>query len=627
MIRRLTAAGLGALITLGVIGVAGVGAARALPIAPVPTLNVSVISVTNYALPEQYLAQRQLDDFVCEERQALPARSATRLAALAKAEASLKAIASPAALRTFRNSPIYTSKPQLEGAMALSMLNGSVPAALAASLRLARLSQDPRHLINAAVLLLAIRAYPEAADLLAWAKDRPLGLMAGVDGTAAWQSAMGGVLLAYGQFPEAKSAYESALAREPLMATARQGIARSLNCTGEQYLATKWQARSASVVDPLPLMVDDVVEDGEEPRWSATPRPAMLDLAAGKKGPAFLPFMPPQGPDLARGEYSVPVATKWDAYNTRNAMGVQLPFPELTPAQEALDEYLGLSIGDDPVLQDLDKRSTALGEELVAISERSSCPAVDEFAAYWRWIGDNYRVAIQVADRMHLIYTAAAATTGDPALNAYYNAYADYMVDFVYQQFLFGLMAYAAEAENDAFLVHLNDDARERGDPPIDSNCRASFRNGSTGGTYVDDGPRGKGQDASPCSALGSFAKKDILDLALPIPGAPVKPKLKINCEAISLSAKFGSIGGPFAEMGLFGGFSYEWFTNDVVINIGAYAELGPLKLKTGPQIRIGADADGNFGIKDATFIKPGLAIPQIARAGTARGTTYLLVS
>jgi hypothetical protein len=38
-------------------------------------------------------------------------------------------------------------------------------------------------------------------------------------------------------------------------------------------------------------------------------------------------------------------------------------------------------------------------------------------------------------------------------------------------------------------------------------------------------------------------------------------------------------------------------------------------------------DANGNFGIKDATFVtKPGLRPPKSAPAAT-RGTTYVLIS
>lgn len=622
MLRRSAVIGLVAAVVLGV-----ASPALALPLAPVPGTDTWVASITNYIVPDQYAAEDELAEFICEERRELPARSSSRTAALDKATALLRELAPARAMTAFEKSPIYRSKPQLEATMALGTMNGSLPAALAASLRLARLSQDPRHLINSAVLLQQADAPESAADLLAWAKERPLGMMAGVDGTAAWQSAMGGVLLQYGRFPEAQKAYEAALAREPLMATARQGIARALNCMGQAFLATKWQGRSMSIVDPLPLMADDPVEPEEPPMWSAKPRIGILDLTAGKAGPSFLPFTPPKGPDIRRGQYSGPVLTTWGEYMERNAMGTQAPFPELTPAQKALDDYLSLAIAHDPVLKDLEKESLALGEELDSIGPNSTCPAVDDFGAYWQWLGKNHRVTVKTADRVHLIATAAAAATGDPVLNTFYNAYADYLVDLVYQNYLFALAAYAGEAENQAEIVRLNDDQRQRGEPLIDSKCKTSFLNGSESGTYVADGPQGKGQDASPCSALGPLAKKDIIDISLPIPGAPVKPKLKVTCEKISLSAKFASVGGPYAEMGLFASVDYEWFTGDIVLTAGAFAELGPLNVKAGPQLRLGTDSNGNFGIKDSTYVvKPGIKPPKSARAET-RGTTYLLIS
>ncbi|MFM1966036.1 MAG: hypothetical protein RL134_1761 [Actinomycetota bacterium] len=615
------------LTVIGAISLATTAPASALPLAPVPDNDSWVSSATNYAIPEQYLAEDALDDFACEERRELPRRSATRAAALVQAKKRLTLVAPVPALRKFQASPIYGSRAQLEGVMALGTINGSLPAALAAALRLASLNSDPRHLINAAVLLQAMGFPDTAADLLAWAKQRPLGEMAGVDGQAAWHSATGGVLLAYGQFPEAKVAYETALAREPLMATARQGIARALHCMGDTFLASKWQGRSMAVVDPLPLMSDESVDPGEAPRWVAVPRKDMIDLTAGKGGPAFLEFTPPQGPNLARGEYSVPVFARWGEYVDRTALGVPRPMPELTPAQKALDDYLTFALGDDPILSALESETERLGAELEELATRSSCVAVDEFGAYWTWIRNNYEVTTKTADRIHIIVTAAAAATGDVELNAYYNAYADYLVDVVYQGFLFGLAGYAAEAENHAEIVRINDDARDRGDPLVDSHCKATFRNGTPGGTYTPDGPKGTGQDASPCSALGPLRKKDIIDVSLPIPGAPVKPKLTINCEEIGLSAKFASVGGPFAEIGLFGGVKYEWFTGDIVLSVGSFAELGPLKVKSGPQLRLGMDANGNFGIKDATFVtKPGLRPPKSAPAAT-RGTTYVLIS
>lgn len=625
MKTRLATGGLVAALCLGI-----ASPAHAVPLAPVPGSDTYVASITNYVVPQQHLAESELDDFFCEDRRALPPRSASRQAALDKATARLRTLAPARALRALQQSPLYGSKPQLEGAMALATMNGSLPAALAASLRLAQLSMEPRHLINAAVLLHGMGDLEAPADLLAWAKERPLGMMAGVDGTAAWQSAMGAVLLTYGQFPEAQAAYEAALAREPLMATARQGIARALHCMGQEFLASKWQGRSMSSLDPLALMSDDPVEPGEEPRWSARPRWGVLDLAAGKPGPQFLPFTPPAGPDLKRGQYSVPVVRKWGEYSERTAQGTTVPMPPLTAAQVALDEHLSESLLHDPVLQDLEGQFTALEGQLLALGETSSCPAVDRFDGYWKWIGDNYALVTQAADRYHVIITAAAAATGDVQLNAYYNSYADLMVDLVYQNFLFGLWGYAGQAENDAEIVRSNDEMRQIGEPLIDSHCHASFINGSTSGTYKDDGPKGKGQKPSPCSALGPFAKKDFIDISLPIPGAPVKPKLKINCESISLSAKFASVGGPYAELGLFGGVSFEWFSGDIVLSAGAYAELGPLKVKAGPQLRLGTDSQGAFGVKDFRYVtKPSLKPPSSAQASSpaTRGTTYLLIS
>lgn len=600
--------------------------AQALPVLPVPDTGESVVSSTHYVIPEQYLARKALEDFRCEARQQLPPRSATRQIALDRAQARLRTLVSPQALRAFRASPLQRSKPQLEGAMALATMNGSLGAAAAASLRLAQLSKQPRHMINAAVLLQMMQSADIAADLLAWAKQEPLGRMAGVDGTAAWQSAMGAVLLSYGQFPEARTAYEAALAREPLLAMARQGVARALYCQGEEFLATKWQGRSATVLDPVALIADDLVEPGDPPSWTASARPGLLDVSAGKRGPRFLPFTVPEGPDIPMGQYSQAVLKQWAESLVKTSE--DLDVPEMSYTQHLLDSYLRETIYTDPVLAGLAKRTRDLSEELPAILGQSMCGTVDYFDDFWEWMSDNYEVMVQTADRMHVIMTSAAAATGDPKLNAYYNDDADRMVESIYQGFLQGLFAYSGEAENHAQVVRYNDDARKRNDPIPFPDCHTSFLGGSKSGEYTKDGPNGTGERANPCSRYGPLAKVNVVNIELPIPGAPVKPKLAINCESVSLSAKFASVGLPFAELGLFGGASYEWFTGDIVLSAGGYAELGPLKVNAGPQLRMGLNAEGDFVVKDFSYVtKPGFNPPPKSGRASAVGTTYLVMS
>lgn len=597
--------------------------ANALPIAPVPGTDVSVVSATNYVVPDQFEADKALADFSCFDAYPLPARSASLEIALGRADKVLAANESAATLRTFTASGIYRSAPQLEAAFALAMLNAKPGGALAASLRLARLKSDPRYLINAAVLLVRYDAPDVAYDLLLWAKDKPLGIMAGVDGTAAWQSAMGGVLLAYGQYAQAEAAYQAALARDPLMATARQGMARALKCLGDEEQASLWQGRSQTVIDPGPRLSTQPGEDGNPPTWTAPGLTSLIDLRNGKKAPAFGKFVPPPSPNIPKGGYTQYVVKDWSELNEKVANGI--PTPPMDYLQEQYLDYISNVVQTDPVIIALDQESADLVEELADIASDSTCAAVDHFDRYWAWIGKNYEVTRRSAERVYLIYTAAAAYTGDPAFNAYLNDYAAYFVDAMYTSFLFGLLAYSGEAENHAQYVRDKDANPEY----QDSLCKSTFQGQQPQTKYTPAGPKGTGERTSPCTALGSLAKKDLVTIDLPIPGSPIKPKIKINCERISLSAKFASVGGPYVDMGLFASADYNWFDNEFVLYAGAFGELGSLGVKGGPSLRLGYDANGDFMVKDFSFVvkTPLSGLQSIERARRQVGTTWLLVS
>lgn len=597
--------------------------ANALPILPVPGTTNSVVSVTNFVVPDQYVAQAALEKYTCVDATPLPQRPGAINAALVRADSVLAGIESVQARKAFTSSSMYRSAPQLEAAFALAMMNGKPGAALAASLRLARLKPEPRHLINAAVLLTGFGAADVAYDLLAAAKTQPLGVMAGIDGTAAWQSAMGAVLLEYGQYAKAKDAYEAALAREPLMATARQGVAKALKCLGDSDAASLWMGRSQTLIDPG---VDFVIEDGGEgnpPIWTSPGLPGVLDLSKGKKAPAFRAYVPPPIPNIPKGGYSIPVAEEmWPLYE-KALEGV--PVPPLTYAQEKYFDYVNNAIANDPILVALTKESQALGEQLAKINPESTCMTIDSFDAFWAWISRNYDIARDSAQRSYLIYTAAAANTGDPAFNAYFNDLAAWSVDAAYAGFLYGLMAYSAEAETQAQYVR-DDDANPDDDDP---NCNSTFGSAEPSTQYTSAGPEGTGERSSPCKGMGPLGKKDLITIDLPIPGSPVKPKLKVNCERVSLSAKFASVGGPYADLGLFASADYQWASQDVVLFAGGFVELGPLGVKAGPSLRFGPDADGNLTIKDFSFVvkTPLGGLQSIERARRQVGTTWLLVS
>ena len=598
--------------------------AQALPLAPIPGTDSSVVSATNYLVPDQGNAEMALNDYTCVDATPLPVRARSLATALGLADKVLASEESSRALRAFAAAGIYNSVSKLEGAFALAMMNNRPGAALAASLRMYRLRPDARHLINAATLLTGFDAPDIAYDLLFAAKSQASGLMAGIDGAAAWQSAMGAVLLAYGQYAPAKVAYETALEREPLMATARQGIARALKCMGDDEQASLWQGRSQTIIDPGPGIVTTPGEDGNPPTWTSPGQQNLIDLKNGKKGPVFGNFVPPPIANIPLGGYSQHAAADWAASLEMIANGITVP--ELDIFQEQYLDYVTNFLVTDPVIVQLDRELADLDQELVDIAGDSTCATVDHFGEFWSWIGKNYEVARRQADRAYLIYTAAAANTGDPAFNAYLNDQAAYIVDQVYSGFLFGLLAYSQQAERHAEAIRNADDEGVR--IPY---CDTSFVGVPPRTKYTPAGPQGEGERTSPCSALGTFAKTDILSIDLPIPGAPVKPKIKINCERVSLSAKFANAGLPYADIGLFASFDYEFFTNDFVLSAGGFAELGLAGVKVGPSIRMGYDSDGNFMIKDCSFVMKtplGTSGPKGdgARARRPASATWIIV-
>jgi hypothetical protein len=604
-----------------VTGISLAAPAQALPLAPIPGSDLSVISATNYVVPDEFEATRALDAFLCPDPTPMPERSITLSAALKRADQVLVLNSSAAARRAFASSSMARSAPQAEAAFALSIMNRRPTGALAASLRLARLSPSPRHLVNSAVLLSDLGAADVAFDLLTWAKEKPLGIMSGVDGEAAWQSAMGAVLLELGQFQDAQAAYAIALDREPLMATARQGVARALKCQGDDDAARAWQGRSQSIIDQEIVITPG--EDGNPPTWSAPGIPGVIDLSLGKKAPRFGPFVPPPIPNIPKGGFTVPVAEDWGVYLERTLQGV--PEPKLTGTQRQFLDHVEHVMETDPGMLQLAREQEDLNEQLLSLPGESSCAAVDHFGAYWNWVSNNYDLSRRVAERSYLIYTAAAAHTGDPAFNKYLNDFAAFYVDATYAGFLYGLLNYADVAEVHAQYVR-DDDANPDYDDP---SCQASFGAAPPSTKYTPGGPEGDGERSSPCKGLGPLAKKDLLTISIPIPGSPIKPKLKVNCERISLSAKFASLGGPYADMGLFASADFEWASSDIVLFTGAFWELGPLGVKAGPSVRFGSDAQGNFGVKDFAFTvkaPPGLPRTAINRAGRPTSTTWLLI-
>lgn len=599
--------------------------AQALPIAPVPGTDLSVVSATNFFVPDQSTGDTALRQYTCVDEYPLPERPGSATSALSRADKILADQESAQALRAFRSSKVYNSVPQLEAAFALAMMNGRPGGALAAALRMARLKPEARHLINAAVLLIGLDAPDVSYDLLAAARAQSTGIMAGVDGLAAWNSAMGGVLLEYGQYAKAKEAYQTALAREPLMSTARQGVARALKCLGEDEQASLWMGRSQTLIDPGAGFIIEELGEGNPPMWTSPGLQGVIDLSQGKRAPSFRAFVPPPTPNIPKGGYSIPVAEEmWPLYE-KFLQGI--PAPPLTYTQEKYLDYVTNTLVNDPTLLALARESDDLGEELKKINPESTCMTIDSFGAFWAWIGRNYEVARRSAERSYLIYTAAAANTGDPAFNKYLNDLAALSVDGAYAGFLYALVAYSAEAETQAQYVR-DDDANPDFD---DSLCNSTFGGADPSTQYTSAGPVGTGERSSPCKGMGPLGKKDLLTIDVPIPGSPIKPKIKVNCERVSLSAKFASIGGPFADMGFFASADYEWASQDVVLFAGAFAELGPLGAKAGPALRFGPDANGDLTIKDFSFVvkTPAGTIKSLEheRARRQVGTVWLIVT
>jgi hypothetical protein len=619
MVRRpLTV--ISALTAACALGIGVAGPSTALPLVPVPGSQDAVLSGSNYVIPDQARGDADLSAYECVEANELPKTTRNLNSLLTEAERLLTSLETPRALNEFTSSSIYGSASQLEAAFGLAMLNGKPGGALASALRLARLAPtSAKHLVNSAVLLTRFDRPDLAYDLLIQAKQRPLRTMAGMDGEAAWQSAMGGALLEYGQFKAAQESFQKALAREPLLATARQGIARALKCQGAPALASRWQGRSQSWIDPDARMQDEA----DTPYWTASGIPDLIDLTQGAKSPSFLPFIPPKTSNIPLGAYSIPVADDWGRFGDRVLGGVQEP--PLTREQRVFRDYVDHVATTDPVMVRLSQEGERLSEEIKEISEGSTCPSVDRYGAYWSWVGRNYELSQELADRLHLIYTAAAANTADAAFNKYLNDFADMQVDAVQFNFLLLLLTYSTAAETHAEYVREKD---ARG--VFDEYCLTSFGGAVVEVDYSPSGPDGKGGRTNPCTKIGPLAKYNYINVSLPIPGAPVKPKIKVNCEKFSLSAKFASIGGPYAEMGLFASADYEFFTSDIVLQIGAFGEFGPLSTKTGPTVRIGPDASGNVVVKDIAFrvSSPfGSRSEPSDRARPQPGTTYILVS
>ena len=206
-----------------------------------------------------------------------PLRRMTVRRAISSARAALTQRAGADAMAAFAASPEFRSAGGAQEASVLALTAARPGAALAALLRAHDL--QPRraaHLRNAAAMAASLGLASEALGLLDGAArpdDQPLAGM-GIEPQAAALAVRGQALALLGRWPQARSALQAAVTREPLLAEASRSLAAATACTGAD--------------DPLPIL--------RRSRLRRTPA-APLDTSHGREHPLrrlVLPFSPEQ---------------------------------------------------------------------------------------------------------------------------------------------------------------------------------------------------------------------------------------------------------------------------------------------------------------------------------------------
>lgn len=201
--------------------------------------------------------------------------------ALASMQQNLDQLAGPGALASFLSSSSQTNQELLVALAAAATASNKGPGALTALLAAHQNDpQNPMHLVNAAGAAANLGMFNEALALLdaADAMGGDFGSPMGINGHAVALNNRGFALAQLGQWSQAQTALNSAIAMEPLLAEARTNLGIALFCGGDAANGEKY-FKAGIRRSPSDLTVDQTfdLEAGIAPSLPQVPYPAIAE--------------------------------------------------------------------------------------------------------------------------------------------------------------------------------------------------------------------------------------------------------------------------------------------------------------------------------------------------------------
>jgi hypothetical protein len=504
--------------------------------------------------------------FRCQAAIKLPPPNGNRAAALGAAKASLRKHAGAAALRKFAASKAYRDPRAIPASVMAAFATGRPAAALAASLRGAELEpRQPRHLVNAAVVLMGYGELKSASGLLAVAaKVKGSGVTLGLTSAQHLRAAQAELAVATGQFKRAESLYRTLAPAIPTR-TINRGLAEALACQGQLVAARARLARSERELF-------DVVETGDlggettPPVVNASP----IDESAGKEIVAFGDYYRPVDPDDAAAHQASYAAAAKAAFQRSIDLSNSglATFATMTPAGQRYRTYAQEVVNRDPEIARLNLVNRQIVDEYINLVtdvtiSNNPCFYAVQHAALWANVNQKFTNNEKVARRLHKLYTATAASASDPAANRSLNLAGDSAVASFYYEAL-TLADLIASAEK-----------REVQAP----SCRS---NRPPGGGPGQETPEDTTPAADPCSA----ARFERLKIKF---GKTVSAE--VNCEGGKIEVVPVKWGIEQAYIGAFGEAGVKWKSGDVTVASGVKLFAGINGVPGLPEVSIGAKA------------------------------------
>jgi hypothetical protein len=517
---------------------------------------------------DPFLADGFLDqaEFRCPKPDSLPPPP-KRPKALKDAQGALKKIAGAKALRAFGKSRADHKADAIPASVMTALATGRPAAALAASLSGAELEpKQPRHLVNAAVILIGYGKLEQADGLLAAAgKVGGSGAALGMTAPQQLAAAKAELDVGTGHFSAAETIYRKLLAKLPGMLALDDGLAQSLECQGKRGPAAARRSRAQRE------MFDYVAED--DPGGDSLPPDidaGSVDEPSGKDIVSFGGYYHPRNQDDAAA-HAPQYQQATDAAHQR-AMGFQnQAFSAAGGTSRAGTNYLNYAnrvVERDKELARLQAKELQIAHDYsVATGQQGEaqppCYFSNQHAALWAIVDRTHTNHAELARRSHRLYTALAAGVFDPPSNRMLNLLGDSLVSSFY-----------SSALARAVLVSKTE-AQESGNP----DCRATSEPAPGTGSETSE-------DSAPASDPCSAAKYQRIKVKL---GSSASAEF--NCEGGKVEVVPGKWGIDQAYIGGFGEVGVKWKSGDVTGVTGVKVAIGTKDLPGLPEVGVSGKA------------------------------------